>query len=285
MNIDYFDNQFVSSENVSYPSSDLGLQRGFGVFETMRAEGGVIFQADLHLDRLRNSARLISLPYPWEDGELRTIWHEGLTRNHLDQAGIKVIITGGSSNFLAQQEPPRLLIQFRELHGHPEELYLKGAGLRTSHLVRELPAVKSLNYLSSVIAWRAAQAEGDHEGLFIGPDDEVRECTTANVFFVHDQVVSTPSAHILAGTTRQLVLRLAETAGLRVEVRTVPLTEAVRADEVFITSVNRRIMPAVSIDGQTIGAGTIGPITKQLTTAFRAYEVDYFSQHQKGMFR
>ncbi|MEK7461255.1 MAG: aminotransferase class IV [Patescibacteria group bacterium] len=277
-NIDYYNNQWMSSEEVTYPSTDLGLQRGFGVFETMRAQGETIFQIDRHSARLRASAEAINLPFPWSDQELVEIWQTGLIKNGLSETSIKVIITGGTSTFLSQDSPPTLLVHFSPHHSYPDDLYKNGVTLRTSEFVRELPTVKSLNYLTSIIAWRAARAHGDHEALFISPTKQVRECATANVFFVQKGAVVTPGEGILLGTTRFLVCQLAREAGLQVLERDIPASELAEMDEAFITSTNRKILPVVGIDDLSVGTGQIGPITRQLMARFAAFETAYFQQ-------
>lgn len=273
--IDYYDGQWLAANDVRFPPSDLGLQRGFGVFETLRATGSLIFQAERHLARLRQSAQLIGLPYLWTDDVMHGIWTEGVAKNGFVETGLKVIITGGPSPFLEQAAGPVLFVQFRPHHRYPAALYEQGATLRTSPLLRELPEVKSLNYLSSVVAWRTAQAAGDHEALFVGRDQLVRECATANFFAVQAGTLITPAEGILLGTTRELVLELARATGLVVTEQPLPLPTALACQEAFITSVNRRIMPVVAIDGQPIGQRQIGSVSKHLMNEFSQFEAGY----------
>lgn len=276
MPLAYSDGQWLPDEQIVFPSNDLAVQRGFGLFETMRARGTTIFHPERHLVRMRRSAELIGLAYPWSDEAMLRLWNDAIGQNGFDETSLKVILTGGSAEFLEGADQSRLVILPKHAHGYPAEHYAQGVGLRTSRLGRIMPEAKSLSYLPSVIAWRTAQAAGDHEALFVGADNRALECATANFFVVRDRQLITASEEILLGTTRELILELAAEHSLATQVQALPLAEALAADEAFITSVNRKIMPVVRIDGHPIGSGQIGPVTQLLTQAFSDHEARYF---------
>lgn len=275
----YFDGEWLLPEQVTILNNDLGFQRGFGIFETLRARGRQIFHPERHLIRLRRSAELIGLPYPWTDDEMTSLWQTSLEKNGLAETTLKVIVTGGAAEFLAQDGPPRLVILTKPFHTYPTNFYQEGVGVRTSHLARAIPEAKSLSYLSSVMAWRAAQAAGDHEALLIGSTHQILECATANFFIVRGGRLHTAKKNILLGTTRELILELAAKT-MEVQQRSIQLDELSETDEAFLTSVNRQIMPVVRVDGQPIGDGTIGPITRQLIATFHDYETRYYQKER-----
>ncbi len=274
----YQNGTWLDQDQMQIPADDLGLQRGFGLFETLRARWNTLFYPERYAARLVTGADLIGLPLELDQTRLVAIWQEAVSRNRLSESHVKVMLTGGSSTSLLQEQPPRLIVLVHELTHYPQALYQRGASLKTSRLERTMPALKSLSYLPSVVAWRAAQTRGDHEGLFISPTNAVLEATTANIFAVINDRLITPAADILLGTTRELVLDLARQHGIRCEERTLMLEELLAATEVFLTSTVRTIMPVVKIDDQLIGSGQIGALTNQVSKLFSDHEAAYFSQ-------
>jgi branched-chain amino acid aminotransferase len=127
-------------------------------------------------------------------------------------------------------------------------------------------------HLSNVLAVREARAGGAHEALLLDRDGRVTEGASSNLFTICEGRLETPplEAGILAGVTRERVLELARADGL--ETREVPLwpEDLARADELFITSTAREILPVTRLDGRVIGSGRVGPLTTRLRALFRS---------------
>jgi branched-chain amino acid aminotransferase len=134
------------------------------------------------------------------------------------------------------------------------------------------PGAKTGAHLANVLAVREARAAGAHEALLLGAGGQVTEGASSNVFAVRAGALATPpiAAGILAGVTRALVLELAREA--RLPVCEVPLLpeELAAADEIFITSTAREILPVTALDGRAVGSGRVGPVTTRLGGLFRA---------------
>jgi branched-chain amino acid aminotransferase len=159
----------------------------------------------------------------------------------------------------------------------PRELYVSGARLATVTTQRATDATsgagaKSSNYLANLLALRLARQQGAHEALIVSGDGTVLEGASSNVFVVSSGRVATPDAGggILAGITREHVIEAARDMGVPVEERRVMLTDLWTADEVFITSSLRELMPVVQVDDHEVGSGRPGDITRRLHRAFRA---------------
>ncbi|MFO0653403.1 MAG: aminotransferase class IV, partial [Polyangiales bacterium] len=131
---------------------------------------------------------------------------------------------------------------------------------------------KTLNYLANVMWTREARAAGADEAIVVGHADALLEGATSNVFVVHEGVVSTPSldAGILAGLTRGFVLKSAASVGVRVREAPLTLADLWTADEVFLTSSVRELVPVVKVDDHEVGDATPGPVTRTLHRAYRA---------------
>jgi branched-chain amino acid aminotransferase len=158
---------------------------------------------------------------------------------------------------------------------YPEELYRNGLQIITASTLRNHPAalsprIKSLNYLNNILAKIEGLQAGCIEALMLNHKGEVAECTGDNIFLVRKGVLLTPpnDAGILEGVTREAVIELAQAA--EIEVREIALTrhDVYIADEVFLTGTAAEVIPVVKVDNRAIGAGTPGPITRDLIEKF-----------------
>jgi branched-chain amino acid aminotransferase len=270
MNIYYVDGEFLPADRAMIPVDDLALVRGIGVFDLLRTYQGKPCFLKEHVDRLLASARSIDLDLPWSHGEICRVAQETLSRNHLEEANIRIIVTGGSSDdFMSPVGKPRLLVLVTPLPKLPEEWYFGGVSVITRKNRRINPGAKSINYLTAAMALRHARAQGAVEVLYLDDDDHVLEGTTSNVFVYFDGRLVTPEQRILSGITRKVVLEIA--AGhFSIECRDLPKQELLKSQEVFITGTNKGLVPVVDVDGTRIGNGRPGPVTGRITALFEA---------------
>ena len=267
----YLNGAFVPAAQASLPVDDIGLVRGYGVFDVLRTYGASPFEMRAHLERLQRSAAQIDLPLPWSLAELEQIVRETLARNDARDVTVRIIVTGGSSaNTMAPGDTPTLLVILAPVRPSAEQLYREGATLISVDLARFMPTVKSLNYITAIMAQKRARQQGAVEALFRTPAGELSECTTSNLFVFRGDELVTPAEGVLDGITRQVVLDL---AGDRFAVSLRPLlyAELAEADEAFITSTTKEIMPIVRIDDITIGSGRPGRRTQELRDCFQSY--------------
>jgi branched-chain amino acid aminotransferase len=266
----YVDGEFVSADRAMIPVDDLALVRGIGVFDLLRTYHGKPCFLKEHVDRLLASARSIDLQLPWSHDEICRVALETLTRNNLEEANIRIIVTGGSSvDFMSPVGKPRLLVLVTALPNLPEHWYSRGIKVITRKLRRINPGAKSINYLPAAMALRHAQVQGAEEVLYLDDDDHVLEGTTSNVFACIEGRLVTPEQGILSGITRKVVLEIA--AGhFSVERRDLTILELLKAQEVFITGTNKGLVPVVDVDGNRIGNGRPGPATGRITTLLEA---------------
>jgi branched-chain amino acid aminotransferase len=267
-NIYYVDGKFVPDSEAVFPVNDLGLLRGYGCFDFMRTYNGrVIFIRD-HIQRLVRSAAQIGIELPLSESELIQLVEETLRRNPPVESNVRILVTGGASpDFITPQGRPRIAILVAPLSPYPAAWYAEGAKIITVAHTRSIPGAKTIDYIRAILVLAEARRRGAIEAVYVDPDGWVREGTTSNIFaFIGDRLV-TPGAHILNGITRRKVLDLAE-EGYAVDIRDLHRRELVRADEVFITSSNRLIVPIARVDEAVIGAGRPGERTQALMRAF-----------------
>ena len=271
----YVNGAYLPANEATVAAGDLGLVRGYGVFDVLRTYNRTPFALRRHLERLERSAQQINLPLPASVEGLEQIVQETLAHNAGVQpesdVTIRLIVTGGASaGFLLPDGPSSLLILLAPVRSMPAQHYTDGATLITANIPRFLPSVKSINYIGAILGQQRARAAGAVEALYCTASGVISECTTANFFVVKDGQLITPDQDILAGITRNITLELADDI-MPVTLRPLHLAELHGVDEAFITSTTKEIMPVVRVDDIPIGGGRPGPYTQRLAALFQAY--------------
>jgi branched-chain amino acid aminotransferase len=244
------------------------------VFETMRVYGGSIFCRLEHLKRLEDSCRAVGEALPLPKKELAAWLEASLKETGHADASLRVSVHWGPSAGAGQEG--RLVLFITPFSGHPKEWYETGVGLRTAvsrrwTLKAQDPQVKSSNYVSGVIAMLDNAGAAFHELLFFGSGGTVAEGTVSNIFIVKGKTLLTPSvaSGILRGVTRQVVIGLAEKAGLKIRETELTRHEFYSADECFLTNTSSEVLPVTKLDGRLIGTGRPGPVTGRLAQDFK----------------
>jgi len=264
LNYYYVDGNFVSSEQAVIPVNDLALLRGLGVFDLLRTYGGKPLFLHEHVDRLENSAKEVGLIVNWTHDEIVDIVMKTLEKNDLDEANIRMIITGGSSSdFITPDGGPRLLVLISPTPTLPLEWYEQGVKVISCYSERSVPGAKSIDYIPATIALKKAKKLGAVEVIYIDHKNRVLEGTTSNIFVLKGNKLITPGKDILSGVTRKVILKMAKTL-FDIEIRDLNKKELLNADEVFITGTNKGLIPVVQVDETTIGSGKPGANTQNL---------------------
>ncbi len=268
----YVNGSYVDDHQAVIATTDLGLVRGYGVFEYLRTYQGSPFHLSDHLARLRYSAHQIGLTPPKTDEEIEIIIDTLLRENGYAESGIKIVLTGGESCDQFTPDGRSSIIVMAYPHKPPPEVfYRNGISVVTTSLQRSIPESKTLHYTPAIIALKKATVQGAQEALYLNAQREILEATTSNFFAIKGNVLITPeNDEVLLGITREVILRLAE-GQLRVEKRTLCYDEIRQIDEAFITASNKEVMPVVKIDQHEIGHAHVGPLTRWFMEQFRVY--------------
>ncbi|RMG14222.1 MAG: D-amino acid aminotransferase [Planctomycetota bacterium] len=264
---------------------DRGFLFGDAVYEVVRTHGRRPFHLEAHLERLRRSGDAIGLDVAaLLEPVQRTVAELVAAAPAGEDLMIRLMITRGNSprlDLLEAEGPPCWVVMVKELEPFPERYYREGLRLLTVRpeeiVSRVAPWVKSNNRQANVMAHRLARERGHDDALFVDPDGHVSEGPTWNLFAVLDGGVVTPplAGGVLPGVTRGLVLGLCASLGLPHEERPISLEEARRADELFVTSTTRGVMPVGRLDGEPVGDGTVpGPVTARLADGLRRLEAE-----------
>jgi len=262
----------VETEADSY-IKDLGLLRSYAVFDSMRTYNRRPFHLPDHLARLRRSAAALRLEVPCPDEEITTLIEKIAADKSLENPSVRMFVTAGPSRDFMTFTENKFILFGEEVTTFPADLYERGGKLLTCEFQRELPEVKTTNYLNTIRLEPLKRQAGAVEFLY-HLNGQVTECPRSSFFIVHQGKLITPKENVLPGITRKIVLGLAGDE-FDVEQRMVKLEELQKIDEAFITSTSKGVMPIVQIDGQPIGNGAVGPVTKKVMSLFRAYIENY----------
>ncbi|MFC3750549.1 aminodeoxychorismate lyase [Paenibacillus sp. GCM10012306] len=265
---------------------DHGFLYGIGLFETFRTYDGVPFLLDRHLKRLAAGCKELGIPFEQEEGRLLHWIKRVMDKNGLQEAYIRYTVTAGEDILglpAGDYSQPNHLLYIKELPKRSNKLYTAGKPLQLLSHRRNTPEgtqrFKSLHYMNNILAKRelskyASSTEGA-EGLMLTADGHLSEGIVSNVFFVHHNVLYTPSLStgILPGITREMVLELASSAGLRIEEGQYEWERLRTADEVFLTNSVQELVPVTTLWEQDeryiVGDGSCGEITGQLIHLYR----------------
>ena len=267
----YWNGRIVPVEDMHISPQDLGVLRGYGVFDVMRTENGKPFLLDKHWARLENSAATLDLTLPVSKEVYGTILSELLQKNGFAQSSIRTVLTGGPSedSFLPQGKET-FFILVTPFHGLEERYYTDGAKLMTLDFSRHLPQAKITQYIAAIKNAKRKKEMDALEILYV-QDGKALEASTSNfALFIGDTLV-TPKQDILLGITRDLTLRLAKEAGFAVEEREVTWEEVAAADEVLLMATNKYIVPVVQVDERVVRDGKPGARTKKLMQAMQEF--------------
>ena len=271
----WLDGRLVAASEARIDPADRGLLLGDGLFETMRAKGGVVPLLGRHLQRLRQGAGLLGIPLPLSAEEVGEAVLAALRGNGLGDAAVRLTLTRGAGPrglLAAPDRPPTLLIAVFPLPPPqpPARVIVARVTRRNEH--SPLSRIKTLGYLDSVLALREARARGADDALLLNTGGRIACATAANLFVLQMNVLATPPPEegALPGISRALVLELAPTLGLEAAEEPLLLAELAAADEVFTSSALQGLRPVVAVDGRPVGTGEPGPRTAALQAAWAA---------------
>ena len=262
---------------------DHGFLYGEGIYETLRTYGGRLFLYDRHLRRMRNSARLIDLALPFSDAELAAHIAGTINAAKIDgnEAYVRVLVTRGIGDLTYDPKAtptPSWVIIVKALSLPPAEIYEGGVNVALVEVVRNHPQsvnpmIKSNNLMNSALAAQEAIKRGGFEAVMRNYRGELTECTQSNLFVVKDGAALTPplESGLLPGITRGFIFEIGREAGVEVREEVLHDDDLLQADEAFLTSTTREVVPIVAVDNRQIGNGKPGPITQNLLKTFRVH--------------
>lgn len=273
------DGQFIPWADATVHVLAHSVQFGSSAFEGIRAyntpKGPAIFRLREHLERLYHSCRIYRMDIPFSMDELVAASRDLVVRNGLESCYIRpMVVRGyGTAGMVPVGAPIEVYIPCWPWGAYLGDEALEAgvdACISTWHRVEPntIPAMAKIagNYLSGQLIKMEALANGYAEGIALSPSGMVSEGSGQNVFMVSKgTIITTPlDGSILGGITRATIMQLAGDLGIPVRELHIPREMLYMADEVFFTGTAAELTPVRSVDKITVGAGKVGPITRQL---------------------
>ncbi|WP_143961940.1 aminotransferase class IV [Litoribacter populi] len=260
-------NEIISSQSASIHPADIGLIRGYAIFDFFRTVNHEPILISDYLDRFIRSAEITAIPLKYSKQELEGIISELIEKNDLKEGGVRMVLSGGVSENHFSPADGSLFIFCEDLQMPAATKYENGVKLITAEYVRPIPEVKTTNYSQAVhssLNWK----ENNVEDLIYYNKGIISESSRSNIFIVKNGVLATAKDNILHGVTRKFILSQVPNA----EVRDITLEELFDADEIFMSSTTKRILPVTQVDEKKIGDGKPGKMTQKLLEKFSILE-------------
>ena len=255
-------NELILAADAKVGVGDLAMHRGYGIFDYFKVvDGRPIFMED-HFNRFFNSAKEMHLEVMLDRDELRKTITELMEHNNMPNSGIKLLLTGGYSKDGYKMGKPNLIILQYPLGFKEGNKVETGLKLATVNHQRQLPSIKTIDYLMAVRLHPFMKENGFDDVLYHN-NGTVTECPRANFWIVSGNEIRTAANNILRGITRSKVLDF-KVEGYTIAERDFTLDDLANAQEAFITSTTQYAYPVAAIDEKEIGDGKIGPVTRSV---------------------
>jgi len=273
----YLNGEYLPLSEAKVPVLDRGFIFGDGVYEVIPAYNRQLFRLDEHLQRLQNSLTAVRIHNPYSQAEWTHVLNKLLEKNPAEDSSIYLQVTRGVAerdHAFPANVTPTVFAMAKPLITTDAKTFNVGVAAITLDDIRwQHCNVKAITLLANILLRQSAIDEGAAEAILIR-DGEVTEGAASNVFIVTDGVIKTPpkGARLLPGITRDLIVELAHIQQLSIEEVNFSKAELLAADEIWITSSTKEIMPVVKLNDKTVGNGKPGPITRKLFEIFQDYK-------------
>jgi branched-chain amino acid aminotransferase len=274
-------NNILDAHEKSLSAGQVGLLNGWGVFSTLRVADGVPFAYERHWERMQRDAAKVHVPFPASAADLRAQLLRLVEANSAWNATLRVAVVRNRGGLF---EGPDLEREF-DVIAFTTDLNPWGNSVRLAmkpnarYAANEFSGCKILSWSQNLTWYEEAHQQGLDEAVLLNERGEVSECTSANIFAAMGGEVYTPplDSGCLPGVTRELLLDVVRVPGIQVMERTLKPQDLERADQVFITSTTRDLLPAVSIEGLKIR--NEGNVADRLVKALEEYRLDYVKRN------
>lgn len=274
-------NRILDAHDKSLSAGQVGLVNGWGVFSTLRITDGVPFAFERHWERMQRDAAKMHVPFPADPAELRSQVLRLIEANAAWNATLRIMIVRNKGGLFEGPDLERDL----DVLAFTKDLATWGDSVRLGvkpngrFAANEFSGCKILSWAQNLTWYEEAHQAGLDELVLLNERSEVSECTSANIFAAYAGEVATPplDSGCLPGVTRELLLDVVRVPGIKVVERALQLHDLERADQVFITSTTRDLLPAVSIEGLTIR--NQGNVVDRLVKALEEYRHDYVKRN------
>ncbi len=263
----YLNGEIINDTELLISPRDIGFTRGYSVFEYLRTYNGQPFKLSNYIERLLISAGLIGLEHSYNFEQIKEIVFQLLKLNDDGNEKIlKIYLSGGVSDSMSQNSEPTFILIIDVYKPKQQGYYETGVNMGLAKFVRYMPKAKSTNYIEGIRVLKQKKILNIYETIYYS-EEQVYEGSNCNIFAVKNGEIYTPKDNILLGITREvLIVDLKDK--INIKEFNFNLDFLLSADEVFITSCGKGVIPVVKIEDNIIGSGEVGRITKQVMKEF-----------------
>ncbi len=278
--------RILDTHEKTLAAGQVGFMNGWGVFSTIRVASGVLFAFERHLARMQHDAVRMHVPFPADSGLLKPRLLQLVEANTAPDSTLRVAIVRNRGGLF---EAPDLERDFEVVAftcdlnswGNSAKLAIKPHG---RHAQSEFAGAKITSWAQNLTWYEEAHQRGFDEVVLLNERGEVSECTSANIFAVSGREVRTPplTSGCLPGVTRALLLEEIRAPRVSIVEKTLFPHDLEEADEIFITSTTRDLLPVSHIEGLQLNSHR-HVVLHELSRAFDAYRLDYVQRHSRSL--
>ena len=281
VSIVYLNGEYVPAIEAKVSVFDRGFLLGDGVYEVIPAYNGVLFRLDEHLERLQFSLDEIRLQNPHSKNQWKTLLSALVEKNMAPDLSVYLQVTRGVAvrdHAFPDGVNATVFSMVNPISPLNQAYYENGVAAITLDDNRWSRCnIKAISLLPNVLLRQQAVDQGVIEAILVR-DDQVTEGAASNVFVVIDNVLITPpkSTHLLPGITRDLIVELATNNGLAVAEKNISLAELQTADEVWLTSSTKEILPVTRLNDKSVGTGKPGKLWAEMTSIYGDFKASLY---------
>jgi D-alanine transaminase len=273
----FLNGKFMPVEEARVPVLDRGFIFGDGVYELVPVYSRVPFRLDEHLERLERSLAAVRIRNPYSRAEWRDIIQQLVAKQPFEDQGIYFQVTRGVAkrdHAFPKDAVPTVFVMSNPLVNPPQELVERGAAAVTAIDDRwHRCDIKSTSLLGNCLLRQVSADAGAVETILFR-DGNLSEASASNVFVVKQGAILAPAKSnlILPGITYDVVVELAQSAGLPLQFRDIPEAEVRAADEIWLTSSSKEVLAVVTLDGKRVGDGRPGPMFRRMYGLYQEFK-------------
>ncbi|WP_438970862.1 D-amino-acid transaminase [Methylophaga sp.] len=279
MNTVFLNGEFMHADQAQVSVFDRGFLMGDGVYEVIPVYSGLPFRLPQHMQRLQNSLDGVRMQNPYTNEEWSGIIAKLVDQNGPGDQAIYLQVTRGVAprdHIFPEGVEPTAFVMTNPIKPMPESYKAEGIKAITVKDIRWAQCdIKAITLLPNSLLRQQAQDEGAQEALLIR-DGYMTEGSASNSYVVKNGVLYTSpkDKKVLPGITRDFILELADKAGISYREEAVSETELQQADEIWISSSTREVLPVTTLNNQTVGQGKPGPVWKLIDDLYQRYKRD-----------
>lgn len=273
----YLNEKFLPADQACVPVLDRGFIFGDGVYEVIPAYGGKLFRLNKHLQRLQNSLDAVRIPNPMDTEHWQTMLNTLVEKNNGGDQSLYLQVTRGSAqrdHALPENPQPTVFAMSNPLKPLAADIIESGVSAITLDDIRwQRCHIKAISLLPNILLRQEALDQGAAEAILIR-DGFATEGAASNLFAVIDGVLCTPPTgpFLLPGITRDLILELATANNIAHREHTISREDLQQADEIWLTSSTKEILPVTQLDNTRVNNGQPGPLFKSMLALYQGYK-------------